>query len=64
MKELFLIEATKNKALPDRRRPLDRRVFHPEMRIAPPYTEWTFTGDITRMPEFSAPALGNKPTTS
>ena len=31
------------------------------MRIAPPYTEWTFSGDIIRMPEFCAPALGNKP---
>jgi len=36
--------------------------MHPEMRVAPPYTEWNFTGDITRMPEFTAPALGNKPT--
>jgi arylsulfatase len=31
------------------------------MRIAPPYTEWTFSGDMVRMPEFCAPALGNKP---
>jgi arylsulfatase len=31
------------------------------MRIAPPYTEWTFSGDTVRMPEFCAPALGNKP---
>ena len=29
--------------------------------MAPPYTEWNFTGDIVRMPEFTAPALGNKP---
>ncbi len=36
-------------------------MLHPELRIAPPYTEWTFPGDITRMPEFCAPALGNKP---
>jgi arylsulfatase len=35
-------------------------VFHPEMRISTPYREWTFTGDITRMPEFCAPALGNR----
>ncbi len=27
----------------------------------PPNTEWNFTGDITRMPEFTAPALGNRP---
>ncbi len=60
MKELFLIEATKNKALP-----IGGGLFipllHPEMRVAPPNTEWNFTGDITRMPEFTAPALGNKP---
>ena len=31
------------------------------MRIAPPYIEWTFSGDTVRMPEFCAPALGNKP---
>ena len=36
-------------------------LLHPELRIAPPYTEWTFSGDIVRMPEFCAPALGNKP---
>ena len=36
-------------------------MLHPELRIAPPYTEWNFSGDITRMPEFCAPALGNRP---
>ena len=35
-------------------------VFHPELRITPPYREWEFSGDITRIPEFCAPALGNK----
>ena len=60
MKELFLIEATKNKALPDRRRSLGPRL-HPEMRLGPTATEWNFTGDITRMPEVAAPALGSRP---
>ena len=60
MKELFLIEATKNKALPIGGG-LWVPLLHPEMRLAPPNTEWNFTGDITRMPEFTAPALGNKP---
>ncbi len=60
MKELFLIEATKNKALPIGGG-LWIPLLHPEMRVAPPYTEWNFTGDITRMPEFTAPALGNRP---
>ncbi|MGO9268200.1 MAG: arylsulfatase [Candidatus Binataceae bacterium] len=60
LKELFLIEATKNKALPIGGG-LWVPLLHPEMRVAPPNTEWNFTGDITRMPEFTAPALGNKP---
>ena len=60
LKELFAMEAARNKALP-----IGGGLFvpflHPEMRIAPPYREWTFSGEITRMPEFCAPALGNKP---
>ncbi len=60
LKDIFLIEATKNKALPIGGG-LWIPVLHPEMRISPPYTEWTFSGDTTRMPEFCAPALGNKP---
>ena len=28
--------------------------------VVPPYKEWTFAGNITRMPEVTAPALGNK----
>ena len=60
MKELFLIEATKNKALPIGGG-LWVVVLHPELRIKPPYSEWTFAGNIVRMPEFTAPALGNTP---
>jgi arylsulfatase A-like enzyme len=60
MKELFLIEAAKNKALPIGGG-LWVPVMHPELRLAPPYTEWNFSGGITRMPEFTAPALGNRP---
>jgi hypothetical protein len=59
MRELFLIEATRNKALP-----IGGGLWvalHPEFRVAPPYTAWTFSGDTVRMPEFCAPALGNKP---
>ena len=36
-------------------------MLHPELRLAPPYTSWSFPGAITRVPEFAAPALGNKP---
>jgi arylsulfatase len=59
LKESFLIEATRNKVLP-----IGGGLWiplHPELRVAPPYTEWTFPGDMVRMPEFCAPALGNKP---
>jgi arylsulfatase len=58
MKALFLIEATKNKVLPIGGG-LWIAAMHPEQRISTPYTEWTFMGDITRMPEFTAPRLGN-----
>jgi arylsulfatase A-like enzyme len=59
MKDLFLIELTKNKGLPVGGG-LWIPILHPELRVAPPYTSWTFPGAITRMPEFAAPALGNK----
>jgi arylsulfatase len=60
LKDLFLIEATKNKALPIGGG-LWVPVFHPEMKPAPRATEWEFPGDFTRLPEFTAPALGNRP---
>jgi arylsulfatase A-like enzyme len=60
LKDLFLIEATKNKVLPIGGA-LWVPLLHPELRITPPYAEWTFSGDTVRMPEFCAPALGNKP---
>jgi hypothetical protein len=59
MKEIFLIEAAKNKALPIGGA-FWVPVMHPEMRISPPYTEWIFSGDTVRMPEFVAPALGTR----
>ena len=60
MKELFAIEAAKNKVLPIGGG-LWIAPLHPELRISPPYTQWEFTGDTFRVPEFCAPALGNKP---
>ena len=59
MRELFAIEAARNSVLPVGGG-LWVPVYHPELRIAPPYKEWEFSGDIVRMPEFCAPALGNK----
>jgi len=58
MKSLFLIESTKNKNLP-----IGGGLWtglHPEDGPATPFTEWTFSGAITRMPEFNAPKLGGK----
>jgi arylsulfatase A-like enzyme len=59
MKEIFLIEAAKNKALPIGGG-LWIIALHPEFRVSSPYAEWTFSGDTVRLPEFCAPALGNK----
>ena len=59
MRELFAIEAARNEVLPVGGA-LWVPVYHPELRIAPPYREWEFSGDLMRMPEFCAPALGNK----
>lgn len=60
MKETFIVEAAKNKALPIGAG-LWVPAYHPELRVTPPYTEWDFVGGITRMPEVCAPALGNRP---
>jgi len=57
MKNLFLIESTKNLNLPIGGG-LWTVVFHPEDAPSTPYTEWTFSGPITGMPEFAAPKLG------
>jgi arylsulfatase len=59
LKETFAIEAARNSVYPIGGG-LWTVVFHPELRISTPYREWNFTGDITRMPEFCAPALGTR----
>lgn len=59
MREMFMVEAARNEVLPVGGG-LWVPVYHPELRIAPPYREWEFSGDTIRMPEFCAPALGNK----
>jgi arylsulfatase len=59
MRELFAIEAAKNSVYPVGGG-LWIPILHPELRISTPYREWDFSGDIVRMPEFCAPALGNR----
>ncbi len=59
MKEMFAIEFARNNGYP-----VGGGLWvmlHPEDRVATPYTEWTFPGRITRMPEFAAPRLGSIP---
>ncbi|HSH16030.1 MAG TPA: sulfatase-like hydrolase/transferase, partial [Verrucomicrobiae bacterium] len=58
MKELFSIEFARNQGFPVGGG-LFVPVVRPDLRITPPYREWTFAGALTRMPEFAAPALGN-----
>jgi len=58
MKELFTIEFAKNQGFPVGGG-LYVPMVRPDLRITPPYKEWTFAGALTRMPEFAAPALGN-----
>jgi arylsulfatase A-like enzyme len=57
LKDLFLLESTKNLNLPIGGG-LWTAVFHPEDAPSTPYRDWTFSGPITRMPEFAAPKLG------
>lgn len=57
MKDLFLVESAKNMNLPIGGG-LWTMVLHPEDLPSTPYTEWTFTGPIHRMPEFAAPKIG------
>ncbi|PQB06030.1 arylsulfatase [Aureitalea marina] len=57
MKSLFLVESAKNDNLPIGGG-LWSVIYHPEDAPKTDYTEWTFLGDIDRMPEFAAPKLG------
>jgi arylsulfatase A-like enzyme len=59
MKSLFLVESARNNNLPIGGG-LWTPVFHPEDKPSTPYTQWTFSGDTVRMPEFTAPKLGNR----
>ncbi len=57
LKNIFLVEAAKNKDLPIGGG-LWSMIYHPEDAPSTPYSSWTFTGPIIRMPEFAAPKLG------
>lgn len=57
LKNLFLVESAKNNNLPIGGG-LWGIILHPEDLPSTPYTDWTFSGPITGMPEFTAPKLG------
>ncbi len=59
MKEVFTMEFAKNEGYPVGGG-LFIPVMRPDLKISTPYTKWDFSGNINRMPEFAAPALGNK----
>lgn len=60
MKEIFAIEAAKNNVLP-----IGGALYvlplHPAEMIDSGRTEWSLGSDTTRMPEITAPRLGNRP---
>ena len=58
LKALFIEESRKNKNLPIGGGLWSTALFHPEDAPAPALTEWTFEGDMSRMPESVAPKLG------
>jgi hypothetical protein len=61
MKDLFTMEFAKNNGF-SVGGGLFVPVVRPDLRLSTPYTEWTFAGNMTRMPGFTAPALGNRRT--
>ncbi len=58
MKDLFLIESTKNKNLPIGGGLWSTAIVHPEDAPRSAVTAWTFEGAMTRMSESAAPKLG------
>ena len=60
MKDLFLIEATRNLNLPIGGGLWSTAMFHPEDAPASHLTEWTFDGAMAGMPESAAPKLGKQ----
>lgn len=58
MKELFLIESTRNGNLPIGGGLWSTALFHPEDAPSTPLTDWIFEGAMAGMPESAAPKLG------
>ncbi|MCB1676316.1 MAG: arylsulfatase, partial [Halioglobus sp.] len=60
MKEVFLVEAARNKALPIGGAFWSTAVMHPEDAPRKPTSNWDYAGPIARVPEFVAPRLGSR----
>lgn len=61
MKEIFAVEAAKNNVFP-----IGGGLFailNPDQIISTGQTEWHFSGDMTRTPEFTAPKIGARSNT-
>ena len=61
MKEIFAVEAAKNNVFP-----IGAGLFvmlYPDQIISTGQTEWHFSGDMTRTPEFTAPKIGARSNT-
>ncbi|WP_125721183.1 arylsulfatase [Flavobacterium ustbae] len=61
LKQLFLIQSAENKNLPIGGGLWT--IYHPEDAIQNPANSFHYQGEITRIPEFSAPKIGNRPNT-
>jgi arylsulfatase len=59
MKDIFLMEATRNDVLPIGGAFWSTAAISPEDAPTKSTTEWNFPGTITRIPEFVAPRIGN-----
>lgn len=59
-KEIFLVEAARNKAFPIGGAFWSTVLMHPEDGPRKPTSSWDFPGPITRVPEFVAPRIGSR----
>lgn len=61
MKDIFLVEAARNKVLPVGGAFWSTAAMHPEDAPGKPITAWDYPGPITGVPELVAPRLGMRP---
>jgi arylsulfatase len=59
MKEIFTMECARNEGFPIGGG-LFTLLIRPDLGPQPKYTEWEYSGNIQRLPEFTVPKLGNR----